>query len=45
MLAVFAHRTQILLEMMLDQLHSHNAPAPLPMRIIFPTNLPGPREY
>lgn len=44
MLAVLTHRTQTLLEMMLDQLHSRSTPAPLPMRIIFPTNLPVEAE-
>jgi len=42
MLAVLTHRTHTLLELMLDQLHSASAPAPLPMQIIFPTNLPEP---
>jgi len=42
MLAVLTHRTQTLLEVMLDQMHASAAPAPLPMQIIFPTNLPDP---
>ena len=40
MLAVLTHRTRTLLEVMLDQLHASVPPAPLPMQIIFPTNLP-----
>ena len=43
LLAVLTHRTQTLLEVMLDQLHSPSPPAPLPMQIIFPTNLPPAR--
>ncbi|MFN4155319.1 MAG: LacI family DNA-binding transcriptional regulator [Paracoccaceae bacterium] len=41
MTAVLTQRTQTLLEVMLDQLHAKSPPAPLPMQIIFPTNMPA----
>jgi LacI family transcriptional regulator len=41
MTAVLTQRTQSLLEVMLDQLHAKSPPQPLPMQIIFPTNLPA----
>ncbi len=44
MMAVLTQRTQTLLEVMLDQLHSNSPPPPLPMQIIFPTNLPSDQE-
>lgn len=39
MMAVLTQRTQTLLEVLLDQLHSDKPPQPLPMQILFPTNL------
>lgn len=39
MMAVLTQRTQTLLEVLVDQLHSDRPPAPLPMQILFPTNL------
>lgn len=41
MMAVFTQRSQTLFEVMLDQLHSDRIPLPLPMQIVFPTNLPA----
>ncbi|MFG6083780.1 LacI family DNA-binding transcriptional regulator [Paracoccus litorisediminis] len=43
MMAVLAQRTQTMFEVMLDQLHSDKPPLPLPMQIVFPTNLPDAR--
>lgn len=40
MMAVLTQRTETMLEVMLDQLHSNQPPPPLPMQIVFPTNLP-----
>ncbi|AMY70996.1 LacI family DNA-binding transcriptional regulator [Frigidibacter albus] len=40
-MAVFTQRTQKLLEVMLDQLHTPTLPSLLPMQIVFPTNLPA----
>jgi LacI family transcriptional regulator len=40
MLAVLTHRTQTLLEILVDTLHSSEPPRHLPMQIIFPTNVP-----
>lgn len=42
MLAVLTHRTQTLLEVLIDRLHLQAVDrlSPLPMQIIFPTNLP-----
>lgn len=39
MMAVLTQRTQTLLEVLMDQLHSDNPPQSLPMQIMFPTNL------
>lgn len=39
MMAVLTQRTQTLLEVLADQLHSTKPPQPLPMQILFPTNL------
>ncbi len=41
MLAVLTHRTQTLLEMLVDTVHSSVLPGHLPMQIIFPTNVPN----
>ncbi|WP_134679584.1 LacI family DNA-binding transcriptional regulator [Paracoccus ravus] len=41
MMAVFTQRSQTLFEVLLDQLYSDRAPPPLPMQIVFPTNLPA----
>lgn len=40
MMAVLTQRNLTLFEVMLDQLHAPQPPQPLPMQIIFPTNLP-----
>lgn len=40
MMAVLTQRTQTLLEVMLDMVLARTTPVPLPMQIIFPTNLP-----
>lgn len=44
MFAVLTHRPQTMFEVMLDQVLSRttSSPAPIPMQIIFPTNLPTP---
>lgn len=39
MMAVLTQRTQTLLEVLVDQLYSEKPPEPLPMQILFPTNL------
>ncbi|WP_223191528.1 LacI family DNA-binding transcriptional regulator [Paracoccus thiocyanatus] len=41
MTAVLTQRNMTLFEAMLDQLHNPKTAEPLPMQIIFPTNLPG----
>ncbi|MFQ6777256.1 LacI family DNA-binding transcriptional regulator [Cereibacter sphaeroides] len=40
MMAVLTQRNETLMEVLLDQLHASAPPPPLPMQIIFPTNLP-----
>lgn len=40
MMAVLTQHNQTLFEVLLDQLHAKHTPPPLPMQIIFPTNLP-----
>lgn len=41
--AVLTRRNQTLLEVLIDQLRVSVPPAPLPMQIILPTNLPRER--